>query len=314
MTRPAGIRLAILLTSTVAALATGCGSGPSASGHPGIATGAAFVSPGHQTYYRVSSMNYDPANHLVALVVQTLPHGPLTEAAYKKLAGERTIDTSVMQGVFNLATSAYANRPVAHVRVLAGLTQSQSAGFVATGGPLDESRTMIEAVVPRSLFQGTSASVYGHWVDQGFVIPPPGVVMDPTMRPSARPTALRAQKLTAVLRVAQSKLGTPYIWGHNEDRGQYGFDCSNYVEYVFHHALGYLFTDWSVRQYKWVGTPEKKMQPGDLVYFEQGRHCGIYAGGGRMIQEGGGLGKVGYLPLKPGSTWYHRISAIKRMF
>lgn len=306
----------MLLASAAAILSAGCGTGPMAAGRP--ATGAAPVSPsssaGKQTYYRVTSMNYDAENHLVSLVVQNIPHGPLTAAAYQMLAGERTIDTGAMQGVYNLATSAYASRPVAHVRVLADLTQAQSAGLATTGGPLGATRTMIDTVVPRSLFQGTSVSVYGRWVDQGFVIPPPGVVMDPGMKPPASPTAPRAQKLAAVLREAARKLGTPYIWGHNEDRGQYGFDCSNYVEYVFHHSLGYLFTDWSVRQYRWVGTPEKTMRPGDIVFFDQGKHCGIYVGGGRMIQEGGGLGKVGYLPLKPGSPWYARVSAIKRMF
>jgi cell wall-associated NlpC family hydrolase len=56
------------------------------------------------------------------------------------------------------------------------------------------------------------------------------------------------------------------------------------------------------------------MRPGDLVVFNQGGHVGIYAGNGQMIQEGGGLGKVGYLKLTPGSYWYQHISAVKRMY
>jgi len=53
---------------------------------------------------------------------------------------------------------------------------------------------------------------------------------------------------------------------------------------------------------------------GDLIIEDNGRHVGIYAGNGRMIQEGGGLKQVGYLKLTPGSYWYNHITAVKRMF
>ncbi|WP_235587154.1 C40 family peptidase [Ferroacidibacillus organovorans] len=147
-------------------------------------------------------------------------------------------------------------------------------------------------------------------------IPPPGVHLDPNIVPAAGVNASYAAKLAAVESVAESKLGTPYIWGHNEDRGQYGFDCSNYTEYVFHHALGYLMTTSSKGQYLYVGVkvPLSAMRPGDLIAFDSGAHVGIFIGNGQMIQEGGGLGKCGYLPLTPTSYWYHHISAVKRMF
>ncbi|WDM02924.1 C40 family peptidase [Alicyclobacillus cycloheptanicus] len=145
---------------------------------------------------------------------------------------------------------------------------------------------------------------------------PPGVTLDPNITPLAPLDASYQTKLNAVLQVAESKLGTPYEWGHNEDRGQTGFDCSNFTEYVYHHALGYDMSTASQTQYKRVGVavPTQDMQPGDLVVFNDGGHVGIYAGNGEMIQEGGGLKKVGYLPLKPGSYWYDHITVVKRMF
>ncbi|MFB5192109.1 C40 family peptidase [Alicyclobacillus fastidiosus] len=145
---------------------------------------------------------------------------------------------------------------------------------------------------------------------------PPGVTIDPAIVPVASLTATASQKFQAVLQVAKSKLGTPYEAGHNEDRGQTGFDCSNYTAYVFHHALGYIFSTSSKTQYTSVGTKVaiSDMQPGDLLTFDDGGHSGIYIGNNEMIQCGGGLGKVGYLSVAPGSYWYQHLSAVKRMF
>ncbi len=154
----------------------------------------------------------------------------------------------------------------------------------------------------------------------GFSLPP-GVHLDPSITPAAGTSASPQAKFQAVLQIAQSKLGTPYIWGHNEDRGQYGFDCSNYVEYVFHHALGYLFSTSSAVQFHSVGWPValNAIQPGDLLFFSNttnptgSAHVGIYIGNGRMIQEGGGLGKAGYLSITTG-FWSHHLVAARRMF
>jgi cell wall-associated NlpC family hydrolase len=145
---------------------------------------------------------------------------------------------------------------------------------------------------------------------------PPGVRMDPKIRPIAGLHATRSQKFHAILQVAQSKLGTPYRWGHNEDRGQYGFDCSNFTAYVYHHALGYKISGASRVQASRVGwrVPRSQMRPGDLLIFDGGRHVGIYIGRNRMIQEGGGLGRVGYLSVGPGTYWGRHITAVKRMY
>lgn len=145
---------------------------------------------------------------------------------------------------------------------------------------------------------------------------PPGVSYDTNIKPLAPQNADYQTKANAVLKVAQSKLGTPYVWGHNEDRGQFGFDCSNFTAYVYHHALGYKMSGASRTQAQSVGrvVPKADMRPGDLLIFDNGGHVGIYAGNGQMIQEGGGLQKVGYLKVAPGSYWYNHITAVKRMF
>jgi len=147
------------------------------------------------------------------------------------------------------------------------------------------------------------------------------VHLDPNITPDVPLDASYTQKFAAVLAVAQSKLGTPYIWGHNEDRGQYGFDCSNFVEYVFHHALGYLFSTSSRTQFYSVGTavPLSQMRPGDLLFFSDNSnptgtaHVGIYIGNGQMIQEGGGLRQVGVLSVSTG-YWANHLVAAHRLF
>lgn len=145
---------------------------------------------------------------------------------------------------------------------------------------------------------------------------PQGVTLDPAITPIAPVSATPKEKFDAILQVAESKIGTPYVWGHNEDSGQTGFDCSNFTAYVYHHALGYIISTSSVTQYKSVGTTVSvsNMQPGDLLTFNDGGHSGIYIGNNQMIQCGGGLGKVGYLSVAPGSYWYNHLSAVKRMF
>lgn len=176
--------------------------------------------------------------------------------------------------------------------------------------PVPTSPNPVPTSPPASTPQGSTTGL------SAIALPPPNVRMDPSIQALAPLNAPMATKVQAVLSVAQSKLGTPYIWGHNEDRGQYGFDCSNFTEYVYHHALGYLMTTSSRGQYLYVGVdiPVSQMLPGDLLVFNQGSHVGIYAGNNQMIEEGGGLGKVGYLPVQSGSYWGDHISAVKRLF
>lgn len=145
---------------------------------------------------------------------------------------------------------------------------------------------------------------------------PQGVTLDSKIHPVAGVNASVTAKENAVMKVAESKLGTPYIWGHNEDRGQYGFDCSNFTSYVYHHALGYKITTFSRGQATSVGSPisRSQMRVGDLIIFDHGAHVGIYAGNNKVIQEGGGLAKVGYLSIAPGNYWGNHITSVKRMF
>ena len=323
------------------------------AGHKtGPATTTDYARQALHGFYKVLGTEFDRHTGTVTIHSRNLVHGPLTPSAFRRIGGETTLDAASLNGIINFGTAEYPSQNVRHVRLLdhrsgwryrgnrgwhgtvrSGSTAAgnqvgnHSARAVGGAGTADSggATTVASLPVPASMGAAASHGTTGSYPYQppgaataggSIPIPPPGVRIDTNVSPMAGAGASRTAKVAAVEQIAQSKLGTPYIWGHNEDRGQYGFDCSNYTEYVYHHSLGYLFTTSSKGQYLYVGVRvnTSNMLPGDLVAFDQGGHVGIFVGNGQMIQEGGGLHKAGYLPLYPGSYWYGHISAVKRMF
>lgn len=91
----------------------------------------------------------------------------------------------------------------------------------------------------------------------------------------------------AVLNLAYSKRGCPYVWGAE---GPNSFDCSGFTSYVFKNAVGVSIPRTSSGQSGYGKTVSKSnLQPGDLVFFNTSgggvSHVGIYVGGGNMIHS-----------------------------
>jgi RHS repeat-associated protein len=102
---------------------------------------------------------------------------------------------------------------------------------------------------------------------------------------SRKPTCTdRADVLRAnVVAETRKYLGVPYLWGGTTPQG---FDCSGLVQWVYGHAKGV-----------WVGLPRvtydqvhsgveavrSSLRPGDLIFFANNSHVGIYIGNGRFI-------------------------------
>ncbi len=81
-------------------------------------------------------------------------------------------------------------------------------------------------------------------------------------------------------KIALKYLGVPYVWGGASPSG---FDCSGLVMYVY-AQLGISLPHYTVSQWD-VTEPisNSQMQPGDLVFFDNLGHVGIYIGGGQFV-------------------------------
>ena len=104
--------------------------------------------------------------------------------------------------------------------------------------------------------------------------PEPPVTAGPPDRPASR-------NATAA-RLATRYLGAPYVWAGASPSG---FDCSGLVMYAF-SQVGVAVPHNAAQQFR-LGTPVERdrLIPGDVVFFNQLRHNGIYLGDGRFVHS-----------------------------
>lgn len=118
-----------------------------------------------------------------------------------------------------------------------------------------------------------------------------GLVVDGQVGPHTRaalehvgrrhPPAVAKPSLgSRAVHTAERYLGVRYVWGGESPSG---FDCSGLVQFVF-GRLGVHIPRTSFDQYN-AGRHISRgaLRPGDLVFFDQRSHVGIYVGGGRFI-------------------------------
>ncbi len=99
-------------------------------------------------------------------------------------------------------------------------------------------------------------------------------------RTCPRPPAPASTAGDKAVQAAQTKLGSPYVYGA---AGPNSFDCSGLVQWAFKQA-GLNLPRTSYAQAA-AGTPvsQSDLRPGDVVSFYGGSHSGIYAGNGNVI-------------------------------
>ncbi len=116
-----------------------------------------------------------------------------------------------------------------------------------------------------------------------------------------------------VVEYAKQFLGTPYSWGGN---GPSAFDCSGFTKYVYSH-FGYTLNRTASSQLNngWA-VSRSELQPGDLVFFYNGRvstpvsHVGIYVGDGQFIHASTNTYAVQYDSLY--SNYYRSVYVYAR--
>ncbi|MEZ0117233.1 UNVERIFIED_ORG: cell wall-associated NlpC family hydrolase [Heyndrickxia coagulans] len=128
-------------------------------------------------------------------------------------------------------------------------------------------------------------------------------------------TSGSTHSVSSLISIANSLIGTPYVWGGTSPSG---FDCSGFIYYVYKKA-GYSISRMSAaglynRSY-YVNSPKA----GDLVFFEGTygtnpsaiTHVGIYLGGGRFIaanSDGVSVSSVSY------TYWKSHFDSYKRFY
>jgi len=85
---------------------------------------------------------------------------------------------------------------------------------------------------------------------------------------------------TGMVSLALTQQGKPYVWGGS---GPNSFDCSGFVYWVFRQFGTYLPR--TVRGQYNAGSPVSKsdLRSGDLVFFKNFSHVGIYIGNGNFV-------------------------------
>lgn len=125
------------------------------------------------------------------------------------------------------------------------------------------------------------------------------------------PTANGQAIYNKTISVANTLIGTPYLYGGNSPEG---LDCSGFIYYAFNQAGLKIFRDSSEGYFYGKTTKVKNPLAGDLVFFENTykagiSHMGIYIGNNKFIHAG----TVGVeVSDVTNSYWSSRLVAYKR--
>ena len=107
-------------------------------------------------------------------------------------------------------------------------------------------------------------------------------VLSPEPPVTAGPPDQPASRNATAARLATRYLGAPYVWAGASPSG---FDCSGLVMYAF-SQVGVAVPHNAAQQFR-LGTPVERdrLIPGDVVFFNQLRHNGIYLGDERFVHS-----------------------------
>jgi len=134
--------------------------------------------------------------------------------------------------------------------------------------------------------------------------PAPILSTSSSVTPSTTPSPVAAPSgggNSTLVSIAERYLGIPYVYAGADPSG---FDCSGFTMYVY-AQIGISLPHNAAMQFG-MGTPvaESDLQPGDLVFFYNLGHVGMYIGGGNFIHAPH-TGDV--VKISPLAGWYQGV-------
>lgn len=129
--------------------------------------------------------------------------------------------------------------------------------------------------------------------------------------PDSHDTKVTSSSVSALLKVARSKVGKPYVWS---SKGPNSFDCSGYVYWCLNQAgvnQSYITSSgWrNVGKYQKVSS-FSNIKAGDIVVVRG--HVGIAAGDGMVYDASSSSGRIVYRSL--GKWWRSNFIVAWRIF
>lgn len=104
-----------------------------------------------------------------------------------------------------------------------------------------------------------------------------------------------------VKKTSKKYLGIPYIWGGSTPRG---FDCSGFIRYVY-AKINILLPHNARLQYGYgKSVSRNNLQIGDLVFFNNLGHVGMYIGNGVFIHSPNSSSYVKLSKLSERTNYY----------
>lgn len=216
-----------------------------------------------------------------------------------------------IQNEQEIARAAAEEAAQTEVEVVEETTQVEVANVSPASSNREESNsgssTNIAAAQPSQPRQEQASNNSGNNSGGGTTQTPPASTPAPKPQPKPQPKPDPKPSVPTgnVISVANTWLGTPYLYGGNSKSG---IDCSAFVQQVF-RASGKSVSRTTWSQYaetQRISSPSV----GDLVFFSNGNngnidHVGIYAGNGQFIGSQSSTG-VAYASLTSG-YWASRI-------
>ena len=129
--------------------------------------------------------------------------------------------------------------------------------------------------------------------------------------PSKEDLDQKARQSIAIYASSEEFLNIPYVYCGSSTNG---FDCSGFVQYIYAH-FGYTL-ERTTKYQKNMGAEIIGMEnllPGDLVFFRNFHHVGIYLGNNEFVHASSGSGKVVISSLAEG-YYYDHYSGARRIF